>query len=234
VIRINLLPPEIGQKRRDEKRWRWVILGAVLMAVVLVGIFAVMQVQVSYKQNEVASVKQQAEALAQSAARFQVFQQKAGDLENRKSIAAIALAGRMDWSKLYSELALVLPTDIYVTRLGSTEPKAAVGTAAAQPGRLSMDGRALDFPNDVPDLGYKSVAKMLVRLAQLDQIDSVWLASSAKPAMAAPTQVSSGEDGAAIAPASTDYYITFSLATNISLPGTSTASATGVPAPPTP
>lgn len=232
MIRINLLPPEISQKRKDEKRWSWVILGAALMAAVLIGVFALLQVQVSIEQNEIASVKQQAESLQQSAARFQVFQQKQADLENRKRIAGLALAGRIDWSKLYSEVALVLPTDIYLMRLGSTEPKAAAGTVPAQPGRMSVDGKALDFPNDVPDLGYKSVAKMLVRLAELDQISNVWLARSAKPTVAAPTQGSTSEEVPAATAA--DVYITFTLSTNIAVPPTSTASATGVPAPPKP
>jgi Tfp pilus assembly protein PilN len=232
VIRINLLPPEIGQKRKDEKRWRWVILGAVVMAALLLGIFAILQIMVTNKENEVASVKQQAEALLQSATRFQVFAENQADLENRTRIANTALNGRVDWSKLYSEVALVLPTDIYLTRLGSTEPKAAAGAAPATPGRMSVDGRALDFPNDVPDLGYKSVAKMLVRLADLDLIGSVWLARSAKPTIAAPTTGSTSEE----APTTTtvDYYITFAISTNISVPPTSTASATGVPAPPMP
>jgi Tfp pilus assembly protein PilN len=232
VIRINLLPPEIGQKRKDEKRWRWVILGAVLIVAALMGVFALVQVQVTMKQNDVATVKQQADSLQQSAARFQVFQQKQSDLGNRRRIAGLALAGRMDWAKLYTEFSMVLPTDIYVTRLGATEPKAAAGAAPAQPGRLSIDGRALDFPDDVPDLGYKSVAKMLVRLAQLDFIDNVWLASSTKPSVAAPTEGTTEEETPDAA--SVDVYIAFSISTNISLPTTPTASATGVPAPPKP
>jgi Tfp pilus assembly protein PilN len=207
------------------------MLGAALMAVALAGIFAVMQFQVSAKEAEVANVKQQAQTLQQSATRFQVFKQKQVDLDTRKRIASVALTGRIDWAKLFSEVAMVLPSDIYLVRLGSTEPKAAVGSAAAQAGRLSLEGRALDFPNDVPDLGYKSVAKMLVRLADLDQIDSVWLAQTKKPI--AVVQDTAGEDGPAPA-ATTDVYITFSLFTNISLPPTSTASATGVPAPPKP
>jgi Tfp pilus assembly protein PilN len=230
VIRINLLPPEINQKRKDEKRWRWVMLGAALVAVALVGVFALLQFQVSAKATEVANVKQQAQALQQSATRFQVFKEKQVDLDNRKVIATAALLGRIDWAKLLSEVAMVLPSDIYLTRIGSTEPKAG---AAPTPGRLSLEGMALDFPNDVPDLGYKSVAKMLVRLADLDQIDSVWLNQTKKPVAVVGAQGTTEEDGPAPT-ATTDVYITFSLFTNISLPPTSTASATGVPAPPKP
>jgi hypothetical protein len=67
VIRINLLPPEIVQKRKDEKRWQWVAIGGVA-AVIAVGlVFSALQLQVAGKQSEVASVRQQAEALQQKA-----------------------------------------------------------------------------------------------------------------------------------------------------------------------
>ena len=35
MIRINLLPPEITEKRKDEERWRYVALGAVVPDIVL-------------------------------------------------------------------------------------------------------------------------------------------------------------------------------------------------------
>jgi hypothetical protein len=220
VIRINLLPPEIVQKRKDEKIWRWVALGGAVALAVVGLVFLVLQLQVAGKQYEVSSVRQQAEALQLKADKFKIFQEKRADLENRRRIAAGALAGRTDWSKVLSEVCLVLPSDIYLLRIGATEPRVTPPTT----GKVSLDGNALDYPNDVPDLGYKSVAKLLVRLAELDQIENVWLTFSSKPARV----VSS----APLTPA--EYYIRFSLTCEISVPPTSTANASSVPAPPTP
>jgi hypothetical protein len=220
VIRINLLPPEIAQKRKDEQRWRWVAFGGIAAVIALGLVFSALQLQVAAKQYEVASVQQQADALQQKADKFKIFQEKRADLENRRRIAAGALAGRTDWSKVLSEVCLVLPSDIYLLRIGATEPRVTPPTT----GKVSLDGNALDYPNDVPDLGYKSVAKLLVRLAELDQIENVWLTFSSKPARV----VSS----APLTPA--EYYIRFSLTCEISVPPTSTANASSVPAPPTP
>jgi hypothetical protein len=128
MIRINLLPPEIVQKRKDEKRWRWVAFGGVVAFVIVGLVFAVLQLQVAGKQYEVSSVRQQAEALKQKADKFKIFQDKKTDLETRKQIAAGALAGRTDWSKVLSEICLVLPSDIYLTRIGAMEPKMAPPT----------------------------------------------------------------------------------------------------------
>lgn len=230
MIRINLLPPEIGQKRKDEERWRWVILGGIATAVILLGVFGVLQFQVSQKQSEVAAVKQQAVSLKQSAARFQVFQDKQSDLANRKALADTALAGRMDWSKLYSEIGMILPADVYMLRIGSTQPKAAIAGNApkpAAPGALTMDGKALDFPEDAPDLGFKSVAKLLVRLAALDGVGNVWLTQSAKPAF---VELAPGST----ASAPTNPYITFGVSADLTLAPSTNANATGVPAPPKP
>lgn len=220
MIRINLLPPEITQKRKDEQRWRYVVLGAILAAAVLALAFVIVQVQVSLKQNEVAAVKQQAAALAESAAKFQVFQQKEADLASRKVTAGQALQGRVDWSKLLSEVAMVLPTDAYLTRIAAQEPKPASGATAAQQGRLSLDGRALDYPNDAPDLGFKSVAKFLLRLAELDLLSGVWLSQSSLPNRTGTFNP-------------LDSYVNFAVIANISAPPTSTTNtAPGVPAPP--
>jgi hypothetical protein len=45
---------------------------------------------------------------------------------------------------------------------------------------LSITGYAVDTPNDTPDVGHKSIAKTLVRLADLDQLSDVWLTTSSK------------------------------------------------------
>lgn len=212
MIRINLLPPEIIQKRRDEKRWRWIALGAVIAFGLIGLVFAVMQVQIGLSQTEVASVRQQADGLQQEAQRFQVFQVKESDLQKRQSVADAALAGRIDWSALYSEVALILPSDIYLMRLTTTEPK------APSPGTLALEARAIDYPFDVPDLGYKSVAKLLVRLAELPSLTDIWLGSAVKPPKPA-------------AESTQTTYITFAVTAEI--PGESTATVSpGVPAPP--
>ncbi|MDO8915437.1 MAG: hypothetical protein Q7W16_05075 [Coriobacteriia bacterium] len=220
MIRINLLPPEIGQKRKDEHRWQWVIIGGIVAAVVFAGVFMLLQLQVSMKQGEVASVKQQAAVLGEQAQRFQIFQEKQADLAVRRGIVASALAGRVDWSRLLSEVALVLPSDIYLIQMGAAQPLAGAAGLPGTPGQLTIGGKALDVPNDVPDLGYRSIAKLLSRLAELQQLDGVWLTNSVKPAAATGSI------------AQTDFFITFGVTAEISAPATATASSPGVPAPP--
>jgi len=43
---------------------------------------------------------------------------------------------------------------------------------------VTLAGQAIDEPEDSPNNGYKSIAKLLVRLTELEQLDSVWLSST--------------------------------------------------------
>jgi Tfp pilus assembly protein PilN len=82
---------------------------------------------------------------------------------------ARALAGRRDWARLFDELSLVLPSDLWAEAMFSSEADG-----------ISIQGWAIDAPNDTPDAGHKSIAKMLVRLADLEQLQDVWLTNSVK------------------------------------------------------
>ena len=171
MIRINLIPPEILQNRKDESRWKWVWLGGGILALVLAIFWGFIYLQVLTATADVASVQQDASNLQSQTSRFQIFQAKEADLKVRQGAVAAAVKGRIDWTRLLNELGLVIPTDAYLTAFTGTD---AGGTGDNV---VTMAGQAVDEPDDTPDNGYKSVAKMLVRLTDLQQLDSVWLSS---------------------------------------------------------
>lgn len=168
-MRINLLPPEILEKRKSERRLVYVVLAALLVVLVLAGVFAAVYMQQEAKAKEVARLEQELAETQQRANELQVFEAKSNELTRRKSVAETALAGRINWSKLYDELSLVMPADLWLTVLVTNENTG-----------LTMDGYAVDSATDSPDLGHKSIAKLLVRLADLDQLYDVWLTNAAK------------------------------------------------------
>jgi len=163
VIRINLIPPEILQNRKDERRWKWMALAGGIIAAVLVMFWAFMALQVTASVAEVDSIVAEATALESQAAQFQVFKQTEADLGVRKSAVVAAKAGEVDWARMLYELGLVLPKDIYLTSFTGSD------AGAGGKSTISIAGQALDKIEDAPDNGYKSVAKMLVRLADLSQ-----------------------------------------------------------------
>jgi Tfp pilus assembly protein PilN len=205
VIRINLIPPEILQNRRDERRWKWMALAGGVIAAVLVLFWAFMALQVTASAAEVDSIVAEVTGLEAQAAQFQVFQRTEADLAVRKSAVAAATAGAVDWARMLYELGLVLPKDIYLTQF--TGADAGVGGAST----VNLTGEAVDKLNDSPDNGYKSVAKMLVRLADLNQLESVWLSSTSVPAVIGATEP----------------MISWSVSARISSGATATPSASG-------
>ncbi len=168
MMRINLLPPEILERRKAEKRIGWVALGALVVAIVLAGVGVFGYFRLESKRDEFADVQQQVQSTNADAERLAIFEQRASELEVRRQTAVIALDGRRNWSRLFNEVSLVMPVDLWVQ------------TMAADEASLQMSGWAVDSPTDTPDLGHTSIAKLLVRLADLEQLSNVWLTNSGK------------------------------------------------------
>jgi len=172
MVRINLLPREITDKRKFETRIGWVVLiglaAVAVIAVVFIGLMLVVAAQNSELQQQLqanAQVSEQAQAYA-------IFEQKEGELAARSAIAEMALAERVEWARITNELSLVLPTDMWLERMDADE---AAG--------VSLFGFALDPATDSPDVGYTSIAAMMVRLSELDLLSSVWLNSAEKTSL---------------------------------------------------
>lgn len=176
MIRINLIPPEILQARKDEALFKWVWLAGAAVTVILVLFWGIMFLQVMSSTAEVASIQAQAAQLQSETSRFSIFQQKEAELQVRRAAVAAATQGRVDWARLLNELGLVLPNDIYLTSFTGSD------NAGSGDSIVTMAGKGLDDPDDAPNVGYKSIAKMLVRFADMEQLDSVWLTNMSKTA----------------------------------------------------
>lgn len=169
MVRINLLPQEIIDKRKFERSLRYVALGCVVALAVLFGVYGLLAVQVGQANAELQDRQQTAANLRAQAEAFSIFEEKESDLEARLALSDEALAGRVDWGRLSTELSMIMPADVWLVSLRCHEEEG-----------VTMLARAVDSDTDVPDVGHKAVAKTLVRLADLEQLSSVWLSSSMK------------------------------------------------------
>lgn len=169
MIRINLLPPEILAKRRFERTRVYVLVGAAAALLLLAGVWTVGMMQVGTRSNDLQALRSEAEGYRATAESYKIFEARKEDLKARQQIADTALADRVQWGRLSDELSLVLPTDMWVTRIALSEDEG-----------VDIEGIALDDDADVPDGGHKEIAKLLVRLSDLDQLYDVWLIHSEK------------------------------------------------------
>jgi Tfp pilus assembly protein PilN len=175
VIRINLIPPEILQARKDEARWKWVWLGGGFAALAVAIFWAAIYLQLGAATTDVELVQQEVTALRAQTGRFAEFQRQEDELVVRKQAVDAAMKGKIDWSELLYELGLVLPRDVYLTTFTGVDNSAGGTTSGSV---VTLAGQAVFDPDEVPANGYKSIAKMLVRLTELEKLDSVWLTSA--------------------------------------------------------
>jgi len=175
VIRINLIPPEILQSRKDEQRWKWVWLAGGIAALAVALFWATTYLQLSSATSDVASIQQDVATMQAQTSRFAVFEQKEAELKVRQDAVDTASKGRIDWSQLLYELGLVLPRDVYLTTFTGVDN---AGGGTATDSVVTLAGQAVYDPDEVPANGYKSIAKMLVRLTEMSELDSVWLTSA--------------------------------------------------------
>jgi hypothetical protein len=169
MVRINLLPQEILEKRRFERDIRYVVLAGVVALVLLFAVYGVLTIQVGQRNAELQDRQQTVANLEAQAEAFAIFEEKESDLEARLVLADEALAGRVEWGRVANEISLIMPSDVWIVTLTTDEEQG-----------VTMFARAVDSETDVPDVGHKAVAKTLVRLNDLEQLSSVWLSSSIK------------------------------------------------------
>lgn len=186
MVRINLIPKEILEKRRYERRFVYVYLAGALLAVVMAGVWAYLGYGIQQRDEDLQSRKSLAANLLAQADAYAVFEEKQADLSARQATAQQALAGRVNWAKLSNEISLVLPADVW-----------ARGIKANQDSGIELTLAALDSV-DSPDMGQKAVARAMVRLNDLASLTDVWLKTSKKTA---------GVDGA---PGMIDFQLTAS------------------------
>ncbi len=215
MVRINLLPPEITEKRVFEERIKLVLFAGAVVAFVLVILYLFLAWSVGSKNDVLQQNREVATQVRNQAQAYEVFQDKVDELQARQTVANVALAGRVDWGRITNEVSLVLPSDVWLTRIAGSELE-------DEPG-LEISGYALDSLTDVPDVGHKAVAKTLVRLAELELLTDVWLTGSTKGVYV--------PEGSTII-GGTDNTIAFTINTEVVKPAADTTQSASVPAPP--
>ncbi len=168
MIRINLLPKEIQERRRYEGYFIWVYITAAVIVFLIVGVWVILGFGVQAKNRDLQSRQELAGQLRAEADAYSVFENKQAALSSRQAIVQQALADRINWAKVSNEMSLVLPSDVWATAV-----------AADQVTGLDLTLLARDV-GDAPDVGQKSVARTMVRLNDLDTLQDVWLRSTVK------------------------------------------------------
>ncbi|HAW60110.1 MAG TPA: hypothetical protein DCW86_01400 [Actinobacteria bacterium] len=168
MIGINLLPPEICEKRRAEKALFYMIIGVVTLVIILTGIYGYYSWLVGLEERQLVSIQVETQKLSEVVKEYEIYEKKKGELQTRKEIVDKAMAGEVPWHKILNGISMVIPSDVWLISFSGSEDG------------LTLSGFAIDYAFDKPDFGHKPVAKWMVRLGEVKGIVDIWLTSSSK------------------------------------------------------
>lgn len=163
--RLSLMPPEVGERREQQKQIALVAAALVLFAG---GLFYLGQ----GRSGSASDAELRADA---EETRLRVLQSEVAELQpvaafertvdERQALVLQALSTDIAWSKVIQEVATVMPDDIWLQSFVGLAPQ------ESQPGQFTVTGNGTD---------HTSSARWLLRLDTLESITGLWLPSSVR------------------------------------------------------
>lgn len=185
---INLIP-EV-ERRRNGRAGRtgplaFIVLGALLVALVGVVMLVTTANQVSERESELTSVQARSVALEERADRLAPFASFHEVKEQRTTTVRELADNRFNWSRVLQELSLVMPRWVILTKVSGSSGKSVAGEESGI--SASIQG---------PTLSVTGCGKSQTRVAQmvtaLKQIDGVTRVGLEKSVLRFPTESSGG------------------------------------------
>ena len=213
MVRINLLPTEILERRKYERFYPYIfVAGAIALAFVLVTWLG-LQFLVGQRVEQLQQTDEAINRLNAQATALSVFEEQQKSLVERQEVASKALASRCDMGKMLEEMSLVLPDTLWIDEVICNEEEGVL-----------IKGFTPDALEVEIDESYKSIAAGLVRLNSLPDLYDVWLKSASSESDFSEFQGEAAEG--------TSKVVRFEATAKIKKP-VSSAQQSAVPAPPT-
>ncbi len=166
VTRINLLPPEIKQRDKRERLVVYMFLSLVLLAAFMMAVKFQRDLKISEAKAELEGIRTEAASVEKSIAQLKEYEDRQKELVRLEGIVNAAMAGATKWSKVLTDISMVIPNDVVLKQVSFTKDGATFSAEA-----VPLEGQAA---------GHKPVAKWLVNLSKVPSFNRVWLGSSNK------------------------------------------------------
>lgn len=167
TLQINLLPPEVLERRRLEKWYKYIFLGFFVLLALALLLAAWLWVIGQGKQDTLQGLKDKSRQYQTKAEMFAIFEQRETELADRQEIVDTALSGRVDMGRLAYEVSLIMPDEVWLEQLSMNQDSG-----------FAIDGYTPSSSSQDSDVNYKSIARTLVRLDSLSDLDAVWLGAA--------------------------------------------------------
>jgi Tfp pilus assembly protein PilN len=180
---INLLPRDGDQRRGRPQKTQWVILVPVALAVLLAALLSAMFLSASGKakdkQSELSSLQQELNAIpTPDASKVRTQSALAADKQARVTAVSAALSRRVAWDRVFRELSLVLPDDVWLATITAKAPVPSSTAIAPLPAAPGSAPAATGFTIDGYTYSHAAVARLLSRLSVVPDLGNVQLQQS--------------------------------------------------------
>jgi Tfp pilus assembly protein PilN len=177
---VNLIPPEERPGERKPMRGgplAYIVVGALAAAVIGVAVLAVTSNQISDSKAEIAKLESEKSAVEARAKALDAYTQFHTVSEQRIATVTSLADSRFDWQRVMHELALVLPSDVWLSSLtGTASPEATAEGGASISLRASIPGPALEIVGCASS--QDAVAGFVQALKDIDGVTRVGMQSS--------------------------------------------------------
>jgi type IV pilus assembly protein PilM len=171
VRRISLLPREVAVVRQQRRQVVAVAAGVVAFMALLMALWAAKASQVEDERERAREAERRTAQLQQERARLGDASTIEADLAQRQAQVQAVLADDVAWTRLFNEVATVIPNDVWMTSFNATK---------GSPGTVTVQAQGFD---------HTSTARWLLRLGELKSLAGLWVQSSAKSGEGAATVV---------------------------------------------
>jgi Tfp pilus assembly protein PilN len=178
---VDLLPERYAQRRRERRDIALIAIAGLLVLVLLIGYWFILGTRVSNEKNHLADAQAHNAVLQAQINKLQVFANLEEEVAAKREALATVMTGDLNWPAIMTEIAMVIPGDVWLTELtasaGATEGSVPAGTETnpirisdkIPTGRIEFSGNALSMPG---------IAKWLIRLSTVKSFDAIWLSNA--------------------------------------------------------
>ena len=177
VRRISLLPPEEAVVREQRRQAAAAFIGVGGLAALLIALWLAQQSKVSDEEDNAAQAERRVAELTAEQQRLSNVTTLEQDLTQRQAQITNVLRNDVAWTRLFNDIATVIPADVWLTTFQGTKAtaaSAATAGAAARPagvGSVTIQGRGFD---------QTSTARWLLRIGDLREFQGLWVPNSTK------------------------------------------------------
>ena len=187
-MRINLLPPEVGERQRLRRRTFLTIVGGVVLLALVGGFYFLQVVRLSGVEEDIQAQEATNAGLRSQIAELQDIAALELEISATRDLLDALLQDRVLWSGVLRDISLVIPGEIWLEGMSAQVGEAGVEGAEAAPvtteglvGQISFSGFAFD---------HRDVALWLSRLEDVRGFINPWLSASTKTDLPTATVVS--------------------------------------------